>query len=396
LTKEHYLKAKNNIALSYKSNNIPSYLFGFTDTVIEPYLFNKEGVMPGFDVSCYMNLHEIGLGGWSDFLKNQQYSVPKNIMDIYHNSPPIYSFEHSDTAFLTDELIRFLSVDGNNIGLTHLSYFRPHPPFVVPEPFNSMYKGVQVAQPKNSLKEFLNMHSLHKTYFESGHRGKYSDIETPKLEEKILSDMSKHKAIYYGLISELDFHLGRLINFLIEAGLYDNTMIIFTSDHGEMLGDKWLADKGGYFDQAHYVPLIVKMPKEIGVKGKHRQVNDFTSSIDLMPTLLEIQGISIPDDCQGKSLLPLLSPSYESSHSQLNNKKEYIFFENYHFIDSNIINKVLVVKDQNYKYVYCSAAQDLLFDLKSDPDELNNIISRPEYKVLVEFYREVLKKEQLL
>src|SRR5262249_49851676 len=111
-------------------------------------------------------------------------------------------------------------------------------------------------------------------------------------------------ASYYGLISEVDDNVGQVINCLKQLGMYDDTLIVFTCDHGEQLGEHWLWDKGGYFDASYHIPLIVRDPKATEWQGQ--LVERFTESIDLMPTILEWLGLPVPQQCDGRSLLPVI------------------------------------------------------------------------------------------
>ena len=102
------------------------------------------------------------------------------------------------------------------------------------------------------------------------------------------------RATYYGMITQVDDQIGRLIAHLKETGEYDHTLIIFTCDHGEMLGDHWLWGKPGYFDEAYHIPLIIRDPRREADGGRGRIVGEFTEAIDLMPTILDWLGLELP------------------------------------------------------------------------------------------------------
>ena len=116
------------------------------------------------------------------------------------------------------------------------------------------------------------------------------------------------RATYYGMITQVDDQIGRLIAHLKETGEYDKTLIIFTCDHGEMLGDHYCWGKEVYFDQAFHIPLIVRDPR----RGRRcaaaaEIVDEFTEAIDIMPTILDWLGLEVPHQCDGRSLLPFLA-----------------------------------------------------------------------------------------
>jgi arylsulfatase A-like enzyme len=110
------------------------------------------------------------------------------------------------------------------------------------------------------------------------------------------------KASYFGLMTEVDHNLGRLFSYLKQAGHWENTLIIFTSDHGEQIGDHWLIGKMGYFDASYHIPLIIREPGADQTRGA--VVDAFTENIDIMPTMLDWLGHDIPVQCDGHSLLP--------------------------------------------------------------------------------------------
>src|SRR5262249_50718248 len=106
----------------------------------------------------------------------------------------------------------------------------------------------------------------------------------------------------YGLMSRVDDEIGKLMGFLKESGLIDRTLIIFTSDHGEQMGDHWLLGKCGYFDASYHIPLIVRDPRPSANATRGNVVSAFTENVDIMPTMLDAIGAKIPIQCDGRSL----------------------------------------------------------------------------------------------
>src|SRR5690606_24458066 len=107
------------------------------------------------------------------------------------------------------------------------------------------------------------------------------------------------RATYYGMVTEVDAQLGRLINRLKAWQLYDDTLIVVTSDHGEMLGDHWVLGKECAFEQAYNIPLIVRDPSVEADATRGAHVTHFTEAVDLMPTILQWAGAGIPRQCDG-------------------------------------------------------------------------------------------------
>ncbi len=189
------------------------------------------------------------------------------------------------------------------------------------------------------------------------------------------------RASYYGLISEVDHHIGRLIDHLRQSGEYDHTLVLFTVDHGEMLGDHWLWNKGGYFDPSYHIPLIVRDPD--GDCG--RIIEAFSESVDLMPTVLDWLGREIPVQCDGESLLPWLRGATpqrwrDSVHWEYDFRdpvKQHAEQALRLTSDQCALN---VIRDARYKYVHFSALPPLLFDLDDDPHEQRDRSGDPAYR----------------
>ncbi|MDR4262246.1 sulfatase-like hydrolase/transferase, partial [Bacillus pacificus] len=118
------------------------------------------------------------------------------------------------------------------------------------------------------------------------------------------SEWQQLKATYYGMMAEVDDQLGRLMAFLRQQGVLEQTLVIFTSDHGEQLGDHYLLDKQGFYDSSYHIPLIMRLPPGMAVAG--RQVHAFTEQVDLLPTVLGLLGGEVPLQADGYSLQPWL------------------------------------------------------------------------------------------
>jgi arylsulfatase A-like enzyme len=163
---------------------------------------------------------------------------------------------------------------------------------------------------------------------------------------------------------------------------------VFTSDHGEQLGDHWQFSKYGYFDQTFHVPLIVRDPGAGAKCARGTQVDAFTESVDIMPTILEYLEVDIPSQCDGESLTPFCRSKTPSNWRE---EAHWGFdFRNFNDNDGNTILglkpdqcSVDVIRDKRYKYVHFTALPALFFDLKQDPHEFENLVNHPEYRDLV-------------
>ena len=187
------------------------------------------------------------------------------------------------------------------------------------------------------------------------------------------------------MMSEVDAQIGRLLDYLEEIDAYDNTLIVFTSDHGEQLGDHWQFSKLTYFDQSFHIPLIVHPPKTKKKFTRGQQVNAFTENIDIMPTILECIGVDIPTQCDGESLEPFFDEDHsfnwrQEAHWEID-FRNYTNWQAFDLLPDQ--SALSVIRDNHYKYVHFTALPPLFFDLKSDPNEFNNLAQNPDYQHLV-------------
>mgnify|MGYP003316766851 CR=1 FL=1 len=150
--------------------------------------------------------------------------------------------------------------------------------------FNRKERKVDEARQHPFLNEFLSK----------------TGYQAPEDDKKL----ARLKASYFGLMSEVDQNLGVLFDYLKKNDFWDNTLIIFTSDHGEQIGDHWLLGKLGYFDESYHIPLIIRDPSNHQNKGKI--IEEYTENVDVMPTMLDWFDLPIPVQCDGQSLLPFL------------------------------------------------------------------------------------------
>ena len=209
-------------------------------------------------------------------------------------------------------------------------------------------------------------------------------------------------------MTEIDHHLGRVISYLKESGQYESTLIVFTSDHGEQLGDHYLFGKAGYFDASYAIPLIIRNPEIAYSKsGKSatadNQVEVFTEAIDVMPTILDWLDLEIPQELDGRSLLPLMK-GYVPDNWRKEAHWEFDFREigtfqpmiEQQFGLSPDQCSLTVIRDELFKYVHMTALPPLLFDLQKDPEEFINRAEDPDYRHLVLEYSQKMLSWSML
>jgi arylsulfatase A-like enzyme len=291
-------------------------------------------------------------------------------------SPAVVHADLSDTAWSTDRALAFLrSRATDQPWALHLGYFRPHPPFTAPAPYHastplsSVPAPVRAGEPGLEAAGHPYLAHLYRTqplhHFMV--RGAGRCVELSDRELQFL------RQSYYGLIEEVDRQIGRVIEYLAARKMLDNTLIVFTSDHGEQLGDHFLLGKLGFFDQSYHVPLIVADPSPESNATRGRVFDGLSESVDVLPTVLEWLGVATPHTCDGVSLLPQV-------HGDDRGKSE-VHFEfslrgGYSAPKQSALNldyrscDLAVLRTADYKYVHFQALPPILFDLREDPREL--------------------------
>ena len=207
------------------------------------------------------------------------------------NRPPIYSRDETPTAFLTGEFLRWLDEqEADNPWFAHISYLSPHPPFIVPEPFDTLFSPQDGPSFRRAAtwRDEAGMHPFVARELDKQKRSKFLPGMKGKVRNFDDGEFGAIRAIYYGMIAEVDAQLGRLWQGLKAASAWQDTVIVLTSDHAEMMGDHYMLGKGGFFDQSYHLPLIVRDPRQAINAG--RRVDEFTEAVDLMPTVLDLLG----------------------------------------------------------------------------------------------------------
>ncbi len=239
------------------------------------------------------------------------------------------------------------------------AFFGPHFPVAPPQPYDMMYDPELV-------KKWGNFHDMF--------------IDKPLIQQKDMlrwnashltwSDWQKVIACYWGYCTFIDDQIGRILNKLKDSGNERETIVIFTCDHGDMLGSHRMFNKGMHmYDETHHIPFIVKWPETIKPNSK---CHEFTSLIDFMPTLLEAANLKLPNNLDGCSLMPFLQGQIPDSW------REDIMCEAHGY--ESALCTIRMVRTKKWKYVYNPCSFDELYDIESDPDELFNLADKLAFK----------------
>ncbi len=380
-------------------------LFGYTDTSLDPRgkspddpaIKSYERVMPGFTELLVMQWQTSY--PWFASLVAKGYDLPPaGSFDLYKpispdparpaaiTDPALYRAEDSDTAFVTDQAIAALSVRQRERWSAHVNYIRPHPPIVAPAPYNAMYRPSDIPKPAAApdVAEERAVHPIIDAMFARRNRSSLSigfDLPWDGLTERQAQDL---RAVYLGLVTEVDVAIGRLIDSLKASGQYDDTLIVVTSDHGEMLGDHWLWEKMCFYDPAIRVPLIIRDPRRRESAGQ--VVDNFTESIDIAPTLLDWLDGPAPLSFNGRSLLPFLDGKtpddwrdYVFAELDLGDPERPTVFQEQLGLPMSRCN-LAVLREERLKYIHVNGGlPPLLFDMINDPGETRNLAGDPAY-----------------
>lgn len=311
--------------------------------------------------------------------------------------PTAIDAELSDTVWLTNCGLDFLRGRLGDKWFLHLGLYRPHPPFIAPPGYHDLYdpaklpKAVRAASPEEEGAQ----HPLLQFYLDTVKNAKFFEAAEGLGADLSDDQIGLMRAAYCGMIKEIDDQLGRVFAFLKETGQWDKTLIIFTSDHGEQLGDHHLLGKLGYFDQSYHIPMIVRDPRAEADPGRGRVVSQFTEHVDVMPTILEWIGQDVPRQCDGRSLLSFCqdkTPADWRSHVHYEfDFRDCITLEPQAALGLNMDDcSLCVIQDERFKYVHFAALPPLLFDLEADPNQFCNIAGDPAYAGRVAEYAQAM------
>lgn len=278
--------------------------------------------------------------------------------------PWIYEEKYHPTNWVASECLDFLRRrDRDKPFFLMASFVRPHPPLDVPRYYFDLYQNRELAEPvrgdwNDEARMLRDGHSYH--------------AQTSPSDPEYIHQL---RAGYYAAITHMDHQIGRLLSALVEQKLMDNTVILFVSDHGEMLGDHLLFQKAKPYQGSIRVPLFLSGPERY--VGSHRRTcGDLVELRDVMPTLLELAGAPVPETVDGKSLLHTV-------------EREYIHGEHSLGMDSM---HYIVTKTDKFVW-YSQTGQELYFDLEKDPRECCNAIGNGAYAERIGYLRKLLIRE---
>jgi arylsulfatase A-like enzyme len=321
--------------------------------------------------------------GYSGWLRRQGYDSPApwsdhvisaldehgRVVSGWHmrnvHLPARVAEPHSETAYTTDRAIEFMRERGDRPWVLHLSYVKPHWPYMAPSPYHAKYTAEQCLPVMKHTDELRDAHPAVAAYRQHEESRTFAR-----------DDVVRHvRPAYQGLIAQLDDHLGRLFEFMDQQNLARDTLVIFCADHGDFLGDHWLGEKELFFDTVQRVPFIVADPRAQANATRGTVDSRFVESVDVVPTVLEALGLPMPGHrIEGRSLLPLLrgeTPAW----------RDFVYSElDYGFKGARLTlqrtaqeSRAFSVRTATHRYVNWLDLPEQLFDLCADPNELQDL-----------------------
>ncbi len=331
---------------------------------------------------------------YADWLRDEKGEDPEILFEALTSSyGEGLDRELHQTTWCSEMAIRFIHEKRSGPWMLSINPFAPHPPMLPPKEFLDQYNPDELSYPI-----FRDSDITHQQAFQQIDQQTIVATD-PRLTPDVCLDTSdpdigrmgsippasydakQMKACYYAEITLLDEQFGRIIDHLEATNQLDNTLIVFHSDHGEMLGDHGLLYKGcRFFEGLVHVPLIVAGP---GLQQNLRS-DALVELVDIAPTLLDVANISIPASMQGSSLYPLLSGDADIEHH-----KSHVFCEYHDAMAAGTVNTDDREFDASHGTMYFDGRYKLcvyhghdlgeLYDLETDPNEFNDLWNDPRY-----------------
>jgi arylsulfatase len=295
-----------------------------------------------------------------DQLPEYHENAPEEFLKSFGTAVTNLPDEFYSTNWIAEHAVETIEEWGESGNMLMIGFIKPHHPFDPPKKWAEMYDPDKLELLPGWIKQPIS----HDTKQNPGY---YENI---KLDEAALR---KTMAYYYASITQIDFEIGRIIKVLKDKGLYDNTIIIYTSDHGEHLGYHHQILKGGYlYESIMKVPLIIKYP---GSQYAGTEDIKLVSNIDLAPTILNTAGLKVPESMSG----------HELTDNSFN--REYIYAHGWY-------GNQAMARSKQYKLIVNRNGESLFFNLETDPLELNNLYNDTNYQDEINSHLEAIKNWQ--
>jgi arylsulfatase A-like enzyme len=272
----------------------------------------------------------------------------------------------------------------------------PHQPYTPPKKYEDFLKDVKIPEPATLLDDYKGrtpeaiQDKMNANRILLGPAFKKHRAELEKTNPKITDDeltramYQEYIKGYYRLVKSVDDNVGRMLDYLDESGLADNTLVIYTSDQGFSLGEHGFYNKQWMYENPLHQPLMVRFPGAIKPGSVH---DSMVNHVDLAPTILEYASVTVPDDMQGNSLKPIL----EGKSDKVRDASYYHFYDH-----GTRLPEMIGIRTATHKLIHYPGMQVRyqweLFDLQNDPEEMNNLYGSFEHKQTRERLKRGLRK----
>lgn len=283
--------------------------------------------------------------------------------------------DDSETPYMTGRAIEFMEQAGDAPWCLHLSYIKPHWPYIAPAPYNDMYGPEHVIPVARHDRELTEAHPVFKAFMD-GRIGKA--FSRDEVRAAVIP-------AYMGLIRQCDDQMGRLFGWLKATGRWDDTLIVVTSDHGDYLGDHWMGEKDLFHDPSVKVPLIIRDPSAAADATRGTTCDALVEAIDLAPTFLEVAGgAPRPHILEGRSLMPWL-------RGETPDWREFVVSE-YDYSMNPAVSKLardpssarlFMIADTRWKFMHAEGMRPQLFDMATDPQEYVDLGESPDHAGII-------------
>lgn len=331
-----------------------------------------------------------GVAGFDYFVFKTGAGGPYYAPGGYFQNPSLGSkeiqkknYQGYDTDVITDLAIKGIEEMKNGPFLMAIQYFSDHRPFEPPHKYEHIYDNIKFPEPGTFWDDY---HSRSAAARESHQRIEdMMDFNPPKdLTARQRKEWNYQQLMrrFLANLKAQDDNIGRLLDYLDKSGLAKNTIVVFTGDHGFFLGEHGWFDKRFMYEEALRVPWIVRYPRVI----KPGSVSDaWVLNIDNAPTILDMAHIKIPGDMQGRSLVPIFKGNVPADW------RKSMYYHYYEFAPPHWAMPSYGIRTERYKLIYYYTINEWeLFDLKKDPDEMDNLFTEEGLEVKPG-YEKVLK-----
>ncbi|MBT4501123.1 MAG: sulfatase-like hydrolase/transferase [Gemmatimonadetes bacterium] len=341
--------------------------FGFVGKDFLGYAFPGSKLLPGLQFGAKPRGHN----PYADYLEERGFDPLPTVSKRYvgtnpsnqdqemfalHDGPVESCIEY----FVAEETIRVMDelADDDQPFFIWANFWGPHSPSLVPEPYFSMYNPDDIPEHPSYRETFANKPYRQQLIEKLWGLGDYD-----------WKGFQEIGARYFGHCTLIDDMVGRVLDHLAELGLADDTIIIYTADHGDCMGAHRLIEKGEFmYDEIYRIPLVVAHPD---CEHPGAVCDEFVYLQELMPTILEAAGLEPPAELDGQSILPAtLGRDYRNDREEI-----YALFDR-HF---TVVNQRMV-RTRTHQFTFNSADQGELYDLEKDPHQLDNVYGHPAYE----------------